>query len=159
LEPAKGRIYTMSKARAASKETKVKKILGARVIVIEKSKILLMHRHKKGKEYFVLPGGIIEPGETPEETMVREAMEETSLKISKYKLFAEVEDDYHHDHYYLAEEYSGEPKLGNGPEIERQSPENQYKLEWMPLKKLPSIVFYPEQMKKKIIFENFPEFS
>lgn len=130
---------------------KMKKVFGARVIVIKKDKILLMHRHKDGNEYFVLPGGTIEPGEKPEETMVREAMEEASLKITKYKLVAEINDEYHHGHYYLAEEYSGEAKLGNGPEMERQSPENQYELEWVEIKKLPGITFYPEQLRKTIL--------
>jgi len=130
---------------------KHRKVKGARIIVIRKNKVLLLQRQKDGKEYFVLPGGTIEPGETPEETMIREAMEEVSLRIIKFRLVAELDDEFHHGHYYLAEEYSGEPRLGNGPEREKQSPENNYKLEWVSLKKLSELVFYPKKMKSIIM--------
>ena len=43
----------------------------ARGVIIKNNKILLIHRLKKGEEYFVLPGGGIEDGETPEATIKR----------------------------------------------------------------------------------------
>ncbi len=38
-----------------------------------------------GGEYWSLPAGAIEPGETPEEAVVREVWEETGLKVQVKK--------------------------------------------------------------------------
>lgn len=57
---------------------------GAYGIVIQGSKILLTQK-KSGpyKGLWGLPGGAIEFGETPEETLKRELMEESSIEVSK----------------------------------------------------------------------------
>jgi 8-oxo-dGTP diphosphatase len=52
----------------------------AAALIIKEDKILLMHRKKEGREYWVFPGGSVEEGETPEEAVIREIMEELSLK-------------------------------------------------------------------------------
>ena len=51
------------------------------VIIIEKGKILLVHRIKKGKEYYVVPSGGIEKGENIGQAAVREVKEETGLDV------------------------------------------------------------------------------
>lgn len=56
------------------------------------NKILLIHRHKNGQEYWVLPGGGIEDEETLEMALRREVMEETSMKILSYNSFMNVPD-------------------------------------------------------------------
>ena len=49
-------------------------------------KILLIHRWKNGQEYFVIPGGTIEPGEKPLEAALREMKEEVDLSFSADQL-------------------------------------------------------------------------
>jgi len=63
---------------------------GALCLVIRDNKILMV-KHRRGKtEYYSLPGGGIEPGETPEQAAVRELREECSVagkiikKVSEY---------------------------------------------------------------------------
>ena len=51
----------------------------SRALILDNDKVLLIHRFKDGREYFVLPGGHIEDGETEEETLIREIKEETNL--------------------------------------------------------------------------------
>jgi ADP-ribose pyrophosphatase YjhB (NUDIX family) len=52
------------------------------VIVINKEKKILLVRHRKGnRQYWVLPGGRMEFGETFVECAVREIREETGLEI------------------------------------------------------------------------------
>lgn len=57
-----------------------------RAIIIEDNKLLLMHRNKEGSEYWTLVGGGVNEGETNEEALVREVMEETGLKVTKAQL-------------------------------------------------------------------------
>lgn len=57
-------------------------------IIIKEEKILLINKvsgpyHNK----LDLPGGTIEFGEKPEETLKRELLEETGIKITSYELF------------------------------------------------------------------------
>lgn len=124
------------------------------VIIISReaggAKILLMHRNKFGEEYFSIPGGTIEPGESPEQTVVREIKEETNLDIVLDKLLWEIEDEYHHGYYFLAKNFSGKIKLG-GPEIEREKTGNLYELKWVEIKDLKNILLYPKSIKEKII--------
>jgi len=61
-------------------------------IVVKDGQVLLMHRFKNGEEHWVFPGGGQEEGETPEETVVREIEEETSMwgavvytRLGRYK--------------------------------------------------------------------------
>jgi ADP-ribose pyrophosphatase YjhB (NUDIX family) len=53
-------------------------------ILIQRKKILLIHRINAGKEYYVFPGGGIEEGESPAEGFLREMKEETNLDIHNY---------------------------------------------------------------------------
>lgn len=49
-------------------------------------KILLIHRWKDGQEYFVIPGGTIEPEERPLEAALREIKEEVDFTFSADQL-------------------------------------------------------------------------
>lgn len=58
----------------------------ARAIIIENDNLLVMFRNKHGSEYFTLVGGRIQEGETPEQGLAREVMEETGLQIAQAQL-------------------------------------------------------------------------
>ena len=57
-----------------------------RVIMLRDNNMLAMHRNKFGQQYYALVGGGIDSGETPEQALVREVKEETSLNISRYRM-------------------------------------------------------------------------
>ena len=50
-------------------------------IVLKGDKVLLMHRVKNGDEYYTFPGGSVEENETIESAVLREILEETTLKV------------------------------------------------------------------------------
>ncbi len=123
----------------------------AGVIIIQDNKILLIHRFNEGKEYFVLPGGGVEVGETVEEAAIREAKEETSLDVilaEKYLDFIDPRDGNPHRYYFVAS-FIGTLALG-GNEAIINNPENSYKLEWHPLSDLKTLTFYPTELVGRI---------
>jgi ADP-ribose pyrophosphatase YjhB (NUDIX family) len=58
----------------------------AQVVLLEAGRILLARHQRRNGSYWVLPGGAVEPGETPEEAAVREVREETGLEIHLERL-------------------------------------------------------------------------
>lgn len=131
----------------------------ANVLIKNKGKILLMHRIKNGIEYFVLPGGGVEDGESIVDAAIREAKEETGLDVTidgeLWKYHNSTDDRDHF--YYLVTKYSGSLKLG-GHEVDRVSETNKYFLEWHDLRKLNDVKFFPEDIKTKVL-ETFLENS
>lgn len=124
------------------------------VVIIKDDRILLMHRFCDGKEYFCLPGGGVEEGETVEESAVREAKEETNFDVTLDHLLWKYVDDFdgRENYFFLVTNFVGELQLG-GPEIKRNSAEDNYQLEWHAISDLGKLVLYPEVIKEKIVEE------
>ena len=110
----------------------------ATIFILDRGRILLIHRRKNGREYYVIPGGGIEPGETEIQAAVREAKEETGLAIVPGEKIGEITTAEGHEYLYLAASWTSAPALG-GPEAERRSPANDYLLEWLPIERLNGI--------------------
>lgn len=119
------------------------------VIILDKSNILLIHRVKNGEEYYVIPGGTVEKGETPEKAAVREAKEETNLDIDLGGLFWEDITDTRHDYYFISKSHHGNLKLG-GPEATRNNENDSYQPEWVSLERLKEITLYPTKVSQLI---------
>lgn len=54
----------------------------AQVVLVEDGRVLMVRLQRPGKSFWVLPGGAIEKGETPQEAAVREVREETGLEVA-----------------------------------------------------------------------------
>jgi ADP-ribose pyrophosphatase YjhB (NUDIX family) len=59
--------------------------VGCGVIITKEDKILLQHR--MDEDNWCIPGGVMEIGETFEETAIRETLEETGLVVKNLQLF------------------------------------------------------------------------
>lgn len=128
-------------------------------ILIKDGKILLMHRVKDGRKFYVFPGGGVESNESLDEGLKREIKEEAGLDVKKTKFLFEMESQlpgepmmgYPNEHYFLIEDFSGQPELG-GPEKERMDTQNQYFLEWVDILKLGAMDnLYPERALQELI--------
>ncbi|HSE61124.1 MAG TPA: NUDIX domain-containing protein [Candidatus Saccharimonadales bacterium] len=89
--------------------------------VIIHDRRLLVER-SKGKEFFIAPGGSIEPGETPEQALVRELMEEFQITVHEDRLSpfgtfkagaAGQEDKIVEMNVFTVNEWDGEPTADN----------------------------------------------
>ncbi len=59
---------------------------GVKGLIIREGKFLVMHNNGVEDDLWELPGGRMEFGETAEETLKRELMEETGLKVKPIRL-------------------------------------------------------------------------
>lgn len=85
--------------------------------------LLIKHKvHASGKEYWLLPGGGREPGETEEACVARESLEETNLSVRvEFLLLDEPitsDHGYSRRRTYLCTPVSGEAAPGYEPEVE-----------------------------------------
>ncbi len=120
------------------------------LIIVDNNKILLLYRFKNGEEYYVFPGGGVEDGEEILDAATREAKEETSLDVTVQELLWEYENNGRIEHFFLVNKFSGELRIG-GPEEERQSPDNVYRLEWVSFEKARDLKLLPETMKNRVL--------
>ncbi|HIH24102.1 TPA: NUDIX domain-containing protein [Candidatus Woesearchaeota archaeon] len=118
-----------------------------RVVIFRGDKLLVIHRHREGEEFFVLPGGTIEEGESLEETAVREAKEETDLDVriveELFTITQTRNGKIDTTHFFIVDASAGTPRLVAGPELLAMSETNRYDLEWHTLDSLEGKNFYP----------------
>lgn len=132
-------------------------------LCIHDNKILLIHRinlekWKGDQEYYVIPGGGVEDGESVEDATIREMKEETDVDVTLGELFYELEDfdpqgkkiKYY---AYLCNYTGGEPKLREDSEEAKEMKEgiHFYKPVWVDLTEIKKIVLYPTPLKDKLI--------
>ncbi|MEI6627647.1 MAG: NUDIX domain-containing protein [bacterium] len=124
-------------------------------IIIQNDKILLIHRLKEGREYYVFPGGGIENSETPEQTAVREVKEETSVDIKLEKLlYRHFYDNGETQYYYLASYISGNPRMNSDTNEARKMKEDPtalYEPKWYELKDISQMILYPLEIRDWLI--------
>ena len=118
----------------------MEKRVSSRAIIIEDGKVLAMFRRKVKKdgsikEYYVIPGGGLEDGETLEENVIRELKEEFNVDIEVVKFLGTEEYDDTIANYFLCKIVNGTPKLG-GEELDRMTPENYYEIRYINLNEI-----------------------
>ena len=100
--------------------------------------LLIQHReHATGVAYWLLPGGGMEPGETPEATVVREMREETGLDVRIERLLLDVPSEpggyYERAHTYLCTPTGGHAAPGYEPEEDASAQYGIVGVRWFPL--------------------------
>ncbi len=132
----------MRKHRASRRTPKSVPNTRVSVIVINLEEQILLVKHRKGpRQYWVLPGGRMEYGETFYECGVREVKEETGLDVDVERIIflseAIAPDRSRHivNVFMTARTVGGSLKLGNEPVLAG--------LEFKSLEELESISLYP----------------
>lgn len=132
----------MAKHRSKRKAGKAIPTTRVSVIVISAEKRILLVKHRKGsKQYWVLPGGRLEYGETFQECAEREIQEETGLEVAVDKMVfvseAIAPDRSRHivNVYLTARVTGGTMLLGNEPVLAA--------VDFLPLSELETNTLYP----------------
>ena len=111
-------------------ETYTKTREGDRAIIVQDGKILLTHELNSG--WWLIPGGGLEEGETPEDCVIREVEEETGYLVRPVRRFLfmnEYYEEYRYMGYFFVCEVTGKGKM-NLTNVEKQ---RGVQPEWIPL--------------------------
>ena len=137
------------------------KRISVRGIIIDEDEVYTIFRRRvkdngDSKEYFVIPGGGLEKGETLEETLKRELKEELCIDIGTIGYLGFDESDTSIAHFFKCEIVNGIPFLG-GEELKRCSRKNYYEVRKINIHSLNSIDILGKDMIMKAYNNEFIE--
>ena len=126
-----------------------------RGIIKKDNGIILIHRLKPRedgtiRDYYVVPGGKMEEGESEEEPVKREVFEELGITVETERKLLEYNSDYDDSIqiFYLCKYIDGVVGTGNGPEMTNKSEyKGSFNPEILKLEEIPNINLVPEEIK------------
>ncbi len=117
-------------------------------LIISEGRILLAEHKKRGERYWLLPGGGLEYGETLEEALKRELLEEAGIGIQVKDLLWTLDsippDKHRHVLNLIFEAEALSDRLSPVKEEVLQG------VRWVSLEEFPKLVLYPDT-KKEIV--------
>lgn len=130
----------------------------ASAIIISQRHILLIHRTRGQREFYVFPGGGIEEGESAEEACIREVLEETGLQTAWVAFAFDHAAADRLAHYFFVQVHPGTLAF-SGPEMQKRSEENRYLLEWSLLAQVGALNLQPAAVRDalaRVVAEDGP---
>jgi len=118
----------------------------AAAVVVEGDQVLVMKRHKRGRDYAVLPGGGVEAGETPAEAALRELHEETTLVAEIDHLLWTGKHNDRPAFYFLMTAVRGCVEL-SWSEALTNRPDNSFELRWVTADQFAELGLHPSDIR------------
>lgn len=130
-----------------------------RGIIKKDGGIILIHRIKQRedgtyRDYYVIPGGKMETGESEEQTVVREVFEELGINVEPEEKLIEYNSDYDDSIqiFYLCKFIDGTIGTGNGPEItDKSMHKGVFEPVIVKLEEIEKINLVPEELKRMLV--------
>lgn len=124
-------------------------------VVARGSKLLVIARRLDGRAYAVLPGGRVEPGESPAQAAVRELAEECTLEGTVVRHLFDDSRGGRPASYFEVDVPEGEPVLG-GEEARAQSDDNHFWPLWATPGELPMLGLLPDGIAEQVVEAVWP---
>ena len=143
-----------SSGRGACDAGRMARAERAGLILIHEGQVALIERHRDGLEYWIFPGGGVDPGEDLEVAAAREAMEELGLLVTVGRRVLELHEEWFGravQHFFLAEVEDAAFGEMTGPEVDEQSATNRYRPAWIPLGDVHSLELLPVPAKELLV--------
>ena len=127
------------------------KRVSCRAIIFEGDKVATMYRVRDKRKFYTFPGGEKENGETYEQCVVREVMEELGIVVRPIKEVYVYETNGAEQHFFLCEWVSGTFGTGQGEEYTQYiCEENYFEPRMVALEKSKQLVLYPPEVRKQL---------
>ena len=135
------------------------KRIRASAIIRYEGNVVLMYRKKfkEGKEveYYTIPGGGVEAGETVLEAVKREILEEVGIEINITEEYFYLEDETSIQYFYISDYVSGKIGSGTGPEFSNRAGNIErygiYRIEIIYKEQIKDINLMPPEIKGYIL--------
>ncbi len=127
--------------------------VSAKAVIVEDNRLLVLHMIDDEGDWYLLPGGGHEPGETLEETLLRECQEEIGATVEPGAVlwlrdYQERNHEYrHHRPGFHQLEIMFQCKLLGRPDLDVRGDEGQIGIVWIPLDEIERWRFYPKTLR------------
>ncbi len=128
-----------------------------RAIVFVEDKIVSMYREKGDRVYYTFPGGGMDEGETEQQCVTREVIEEFGMTVEPIKKVYVYEGTKSIEHFYLCKWVSGEFGSGEGEEYQGDVSRGIYKPMLIAVDEIPNLPLMPPEVAKAFVedFKNY----
>ena len=127
-------------------------MLRVRAVVIKNGKVLTLERNKESDHFWCFPGGGVEEGESEQEALKRECLEEVNVRVKVGKKIYYQDFEGYGINFYLCEIVSGKVGKGNGPEYQNGSDySGTHQPIWLPVKDLEKYDLRPNELRDRIL--------
>lgn len=122
-----------------------------RAIIFNENKMVVMYREKNDRVYYTFPGGGMNVGETKEDCVTREVLEEFGINVKPIKEVYRYENDETIQHFFVCEWVNGNLGSGEGEEFQGDVTRGIYIPMLVEIERLSKIPLMPPEVTTQLI--------
>ncbi|MBQ7917756.1 MAG: NUDIX domain-containing protein [Clostridia bacterium] len=122
-----------------------------RAIIFKDEKMVAMYREKNGRTYYTFPGGGMDEGETINECVKREVIEEFGIVVKPIREVYTYEDEKTYQHFILCDWESGELGTGEGEEFQGDASRGVYEPMLIDIENIPNLPLMPPEAAMQVV--------